>query len=110
MNRVEFEFRPTHIDVGWLKRPPFPKILKVTYNRLSMDTAGKSTLKLLDLPSFKVTPKAPDHDQPDNATQSREIFRTHGEGIPICFHHTNVWGTIIFVIFLSNHSKSWQMY
>lgn len=73
MNRVEFEFRPTHINVGWLKRPPFPQILKLTCNRLSMDTAGKSTLKLLDLPSFKVTPKAPDHDQPECYTKSRNF-------------------------------------
>lgn len=49
-----------------------------------------------------------------NALQSREIFRTYGEGIPICFHHTKVnkisriWGTIIFVIFYQitlNHVK-----
>ena len=73
MNRVEFEFRPTHINVGWLKRPPFPQILKLTCNRLSMDTAGKSTLKLLDLPSFKVTPKALDHDQPECYRKSRNF-------------------------------------
>ena len=73
MNRVEFEFRPTHVNVRWLKRPPFPQILKLTYNRLSMDTAGKSTLKLLDLPSFKVTPKATDHDQPECSSKSRNF-------------------------------------
>lgn len=65
----------------------------------------RAPLKLLDLPSFKVTPKTPDHDQPDNATQSREILHTYGEGIPTCSHHTNVskisriWGAIFSLFF-----------